>query len=256
VSIDPTRIELDTDPRARRMAGTTAHGFVPFDVPFISEIAPGLWQGGCEDGLVLPAHIKHLVSLYPWESYVAEHELDSLTVVRMHDSLEQETSQVPAIAAWVNSCRKTGPTAVHCQAGLNRSSLVVATALMLGGMTADAAIALIRAKRSPACLCNPAFERWLRAQRATRKSYADECTRVYTPAGRRAHLLPVTSVLPRGSVLCRVDPPWDHGWLGTGSQEEHDRAAALPVCTSCWWRAKAEDDYRSEPPQFWPVSAS
>jgi hypothetical protein len=29
-------------------------------------------------------------------------------------------------------------------------------------MSADEAITLIREKRSPPCLCNPAFERWLR----------------------------------------------------------------------------------------------
>jgi protein-tyrosine phosphatase len=32
---------------------------------------------------------------------------------------------------------------------------------MLDGVTAANAIALLRAKRSPACLCNPAFERHL-----------------------------------------------------------------------------------------------
>jgi protein-tyrosine phosphatase len=42
------------------------------------------------------------------------------------------------------------------------SSLVTARALVLSGLTADEAIALIREKRSPACLCNPSFERWLR----------------------------------------------------------------------------------------------
>jgi protein-tyrosine phosphatase len=51
---------------------------------------------------------------------------------------------------------------VHCQAGLNRSSLVIARALILSGMPSVAAIALIREKRSPACLSNPSFERWLR----------------------------------------------------------------------------------------------
>ena len=81
----------------------------------------------------------------------------------MMDSLDQDPGQIPAVAAWVNACRKDGPVLVQCQAGLNRSSLVTATALMLGGMTADAAIALLREKRSPACLCNPAFEEWLRA---------------------------------------------------------------------------------------------
>jgi protein-tyrosine phosphatase len=162
VSADPTRIALRTDPRNLRMTGTTAHGFIPFDVPFISEIAPGLWQGGCTNGLVLPDHIRHLVSLYPWESYTVMHELDSAVAVRMHDSTEQALEQVPVLGAWVNACRKSGPVLVQCQAGLNRSSLVTAMALMLSGITADAAIALIREKRSPACLCNPMFEEWLR----------------------------------------------------------------------------------------------
>lgn len=165
-SIDPTRIAIGTDPRTRRMTGITAHGFIPFDVPFISEIAPDLWQGGCETGLVLPEHVKHLVSLYPWEKYQVRHRLRSEVYVRMLDSTEQDAAQIPALAAWVNICREDGPVLVHCQAGLNRSSLVTATALMLDGMSADAAIALIREKRSPACLCNPAFEEWLRSRTA------------------------------------------------------------------------------------------
>ncbi len=67
------------------------------------------------------------------------------------------------IAAWVNASRDDGPTLVHCQAGLNRSSLVVGRALMLGGMAPRAAVDLIREKRSPVCLSNPSFEKWLLA---------------------------------------------------------------------------------------------
>jgi len=161
-SIDPTRTAISTDPLTLRMTGVSAHGFIPFDVPFISEIAPHLWQGGCQDGLPLPARIRHVVSLYPRERYEAGHELDSMVEVRMRDNAGQGMDQIPVLAAWVNACRKTGPVLVHCQAGLNRSSLVTATALMLEGATADAAVALIREKRSPACLCNPAFEQWVR----------------------------------------------------------------------------------------------
>jgi protein-tyrosine phosphatase len=116
VSTDPSRIALATDPRTARMSGTTAHGLMPFDVPFISEIAPGLWQGGCEDGLVLPDHIEHLVSLYPWEQYEVNHELASTVAVRVHDTTSQakDLEQIPALAGWVNACRKTGPVLVHC----------------------------------------------------------------------------------------------------------------------------------------------
>lgn len=159
---DPTRIDIDFDPKVQRMTGVAYHGHTPFDVPFISEIAPNLWQGGCRNGLTLPGNIKHLVSLYPWESYTYEHDLDSAINVRMYDSVDQGFDQVDALAAWVNVCRKTGPVLVHCQAGLNRSSLVAARALVLDGMEPDAAISLIREKRSPACLCNEAFELWLR----------------------------------------------------------------------------------------------
>jgi protein-tyrosine phosphatase len=159
---DPTKIDIKFDPTSKRMVGIARHGNTPFDVPFISQIGYNLWQGGCENGLVLPTFIKHLVSLYPWEHYTIKHELSSAMSVTMYDSLEQNTEEVDAIATWVNVCRKTAPVLVHCQAGLNRSSLVAARALMLSGKSADEAIKILREKRSPACLCNPAFEQYLR----------------------------------------------------------------------------------------------
>ena len=160
-----TGTAIESDPTVRRMTGTTAHGLIPFDVPVITEIAHNLWQGGCEDGLILPPNIRHLLSLYRWESYQVAHRLRTSHVVTMHDSAGQDTSQVSRWARWVSARRRTGAVLVHCQAGLNRSSLVVARALMLDGMTADEAITLLREKRSPAVLCNPAFEAWLREKR-------------------------------------------------------------------------------------------
>lgn len=165
MSVDPTKIDIEFDPRRQHMIGVSAHGLMRFDVPFISEIVPNLWLGGCEDGLVLPSFIQHLVSLYPWESYTVDHELASSLNVRMYDSVDQAFHQVDGIAAWVNICRESGPTLVHCQAGLNRSSLVVARALVLSGMAIEEAIDLIREKRSPACLSNRSFEKWLLAGR-------------------------------------------------------------------------------------------
>ena len=159
---DPTRIDIAVDPTHQRMVGVSAHGLHEFDVPFVSQIADNLWLGGCEDGLVLPEFIEHLVSLYPWERYEVRHQLRSRTEVRMLDSVDQGFEQVDELAVWVNECRHTGPVLVHCQAGLNRSSLVAARALMLAGATADDAISTIRARRSPVCLCNPSFEHWLR----------------------------------------------------------------------------------------------
>lgn len=158
---DPTRIDLRTDPTTQRMSGTALHGATPFDVPFISHIDGNLWQGGCQDGLRLPDFITHLVSLYPWETYDVGHHLASSLTVRMYDSEEQSFQQLDAIARWVKVCAEDGPTLVHCQAGLNRSGLVAARVLMLRGLTAKQAIEQLRFNRSPACLCNKAFERHL-----------------------------------------------------------------------------------------------
>lgn len=149
------------DPLTARMTGRTAHGGLLIDVPFMSEIVPGLWQGGTQQGLVLPEFIRHVVSLYPWESYEVRHRLESSLTVRMYDSLDQSAEQVLLIADWVNSCRRSGPVLVHCQAGLNRSSLITAAALVSSGTDPEAAVRLLREKRSPACLCNPAFGKWV-----------------------------------------------------------------------------------------------
>lgn len=158
--LDPTAIDISTDPLERRLRGTTAHGWIDFDVPFMTEIGPNLWQGGCETGLKLPGNIKHLVSLYPWERYKTHEHLSSELYVTMYDSEGQKTDQVDNIAGWVNQCRKTGAVLVHCQAGLNRSSLVSARAMYLADdlSTGRDIVAHLREVRSPAVLCNPAFE--------------------------------------------------------------------------------------------------
>lgn len=161
--VDPTRIDIDCDPTEQRMRGIARHGNVPFDVPFISEIDDNLWQGGCDGSLVLPAHIAHVVSLYPWENYKVKHDLASFVQFRMYDSEFQAMDQVLELAEWVNRRRQSGPVLVHCQAGLNRSAAVAGAALVLAGRTPDEAIALMRERRSPAVLCNRSFESWLRS---------------------------------------------------------------------------------------------
>lgn len=52
---------------------------------------------------------------------------------------------------------------VRCQAGLNRSGLVVALVLYKAGYSAGDAISLIRERRSPYALCNPRFAEHLRS---------------------------------------------------------------------------------------------
>jgi protein-tyrosine phosphatase len=161
-AVDPTRIELSTDPQTRRMVGVATHGMTPFDVPYISEISENIWQGGCADGMVAPEFLDVVVSLYPWEKYELSPRQDRWEY-KMYDSTRQGFDQVEEIASLVADFALTNTKVlVHCQAGLNRSSLIVARALMLlDGLTGQEAIDLIREKRSPACLCNPSFSAWL-----------------------------------------------------------------------------------------------
>jgi protein-tyrosine phosphatase len=166
---DPTAINLDAvssdDPTVARIIGFTAHGDNFIDTPFITPIASNLWHGGTKSGLVLPQFIKHDFSLYQWGEYIVNHELISSHVMEMYDSVDQSLDEVEQIADWVNVARSSGPVLVRCQAGLNRSSLVVAAALVRAGDVANGreAVELMREKRSPAVLCNPSFEKWVLA---------------------------------------------------------------------------------------------
>lgn len=160
-SVDPTYVDIEVDAFTQTLSGYTRHKNMYFEVPYVSRISGNLFQGGCSMGLDLPKEIVHVISLYPWESYRPSPSVRSMLVVTMLDDPSQDLSKVDDIARWVNACASDAPTLVHCQAGLNRSGLVAARALMFQGMSSHDAIALLRATRSRAVLCNPAFEQWL-----------------------------------------------------------------------------------------------
>lgn len=127
-------------------------------IPLMTEVAPLLWVGGAA-GTVLPEKIQHVVSMIGQVGYEVRHPLRSVLVVHWEDDLNQPLSQADMIADWVNSCE--GDVLVHCGAGLNRSSVIAAKAMVKRGMTAHDAISQIRQKRSEYCLTNPHFEKWL-----------------------------------------------------------------------------------------------
>lgn len=167
--LDPTAFEIEFDPRAERMRGVAIHGNTPFDVPWISHVHGNLWQGGCTTGLVLPKEIINVVSLYKWEQYTLHDGVQVHEQITAYDSEGDDNpggmtpEQIINIATAVNVLCENGPTLVHCQAGLNRSSLIAAVSLILAGVVESGAeaTALLRKQRSPACLCNKSFERWL-----------------------------------------------------------------------------------------------
>jgi hypothetical protein len=137
-----------------------------FDVPLISHIEGNLWVGGCINGARLDDDFTHVVSLYQWERY-ALGKNTTRDEVEMYDAGEMpDVEQLHEIADAVNVALAKGKTLVHCQAGLNRSNLVAALALIKTGREPAAAIKLLREKRSPVVLCNETFEAWLLGQAA------------------------------------------------------------------------------------------
>ena len=75
--------------------------------------------------------------------------------------------------------------------------------------------------------------------------YASQCTRVFTRAGFKAHLLPeLNSPNSNDAALCGLEPGWDDLWHGTGSQVEIEKAASLPTCRFCEHKAAVIDQRR------------
>jgi hypothetical protein len=132
-----------------------------FSVPLISQVADALFMGGCIDGVSLGDEFDFVLSLYPWEQYALSPGTARLEV-KLYDHGEiPDTDLLVRLAKTVDLFRGRGNVLVHCQAGLNRSGLLSALALMLDGDEPEVAIHRLRDERSPVVLCNETFERWL-----------------------------------------------------------------------------------------------
>ena len=149
------------DPFTHFIQGEAAHGGW-FDMPVITHVKDNLYHGGFVDNLDLGDAFDVIVSMYPWEKYPTNGETFQF---KMYDGYDVDTATLGLAVAEAEKALNAGKKVlVHCQAGLNRSSLVVARILMRQGMTADEAIALLREKRSPTVLCNRTFEAYLRSK--------------------------------------------------------------------------------------------
>lgn len=136
-----------------------------------SEILPNLYMGGTDDadivqfGRRLPQldereEFDAVVTCYsyaqPMSWYVHENRygfadgpMDAETFVKVQE-----------LATWLHSEWKAGRKCLsRCQAGLNRSGLVIALVLMMDGYSADNALTLIREKRDRNALFNLDFVR-------------------------------------------------------------------------------------------------
>ncbi|GAA2778290.1 protein-tyrosine phosphatase family protein [Streptomyces showdoensis] len=136
-----------------------------------NEVAPGLWMGGHHwrdvSGVSRPAVVGSefdlVISLFTRpghgpdpavEHHVADTPDGPLTAAQIH-----KVQDLALVAA--QAVRDGRSVLVRCNAGYNRSGLVVGQALIELGQEAEAAIGVIRRKRSPWALNNPVFEQYL-----------------------------------------------------------------------------------------------
>lgn len=143
------------------------------DTDLYSEILEGLYMGGTanEDIICYPKSVGIIGEKSEFDSvatlYASAHPVTwgiSERRFGFPDSAldEKNLPEIHAIAEWVYSeWKRQRRVLVRCQAGWNRSGIVVALTLMLDGYRADDAIDLIRARRSPNALCNKDFVAYL-----------------------------------------------------------------------------------------------
>jgi len=151
------------------------HGQYAMDYePLWSEVLPGLWQGGTGEGediaygeldidqQITEKDFDTVATLYasalPPDWFVKEIRL-GIYDSDMKDFVPEQLFDLVRVAhtEWKQGKR----VLIRCQAGWNRSGLVMALVLMREGYTAEDAIALIRKERSQYALCNVDFEKFL-----------------------------------------------------------------------------------------------
>ena len=148
---------------------------IGWDFPLWSEILPGLWLGGTDDDdtietgvdtykprMITKDDFDTVVTLYSWAQPV-----DWLVEEVRYGFYDSDISHIDfaaveraadfAYQAWKSGKR----VLIRCQAGINRSSLVMADVLMKDKYKAREAIDLMREKRSKAVLLNRHFVDYL-----------------------------------------------------------------------------------------------
>lgn len=176
---------MTTKPTSRGVQAPDYDDFTD-GIPLWSEILPNLWQGGTHDddiigndtfvklfadddaAFITPDNFDTVVSLYQYSNpvgwFVKEYRYCVYDWTIEHMNLDE----VFATARFAHAEWKQGKRVlIRCQAGLNRSSLIMALVLMYEGLTAENAVKLIRAKRSPYCLFNREFEKFLNSLDST-----------------------------------------------------------------------------------------
>jgi protein-tyrosine phosphatase len=128
---------------------------------WISHIQDNLYMGGCTRGMEVPHYIDHVVALDEYHQYEYHPDVTFTTFNLIDYPDPPDFDEIINIARIVIDRLEKGRTLVHCFAGQNRSGLICATVLALQGMQPQDAIDLLREKRFPEVLSNPAFEKFV-----------------------------------------------------------------------------------------------
>ena len=149
--------------------GIENQGHASFD---FSEILPRLWQGGTPESEMIETSSIHSEAIQRF-GFTAVVTLDARSqpagwgVKELRYGFEDgklEREEIPRlleVADWAyDHWQKGEKVLIRCQAGANRSGLITAIVLMKDGMSAEVAIAKIRAKRKFA-LSNSDFVKFL-----------------------------------------------------------------------------------------------
>jgi len=151
------------------------HEIDTWDFPLWSEIIPNLWVGGTDDDDTIEDSVNlhtarnitkddfdAVVTLYAWAQPV-DWMVEELRF-GFYDSgishIDMEALHRAATFA-VNQVKAGRKVLIRCQAGLNRSGLTAALALVMMDYKPEEAISLLREKRSKYVLINKEFEQFL-----------------------------------------------------------------------------------------------
>jgi Dual specificity phosphatase, catalytic domain len=145
------------------------------DPPLYSEILPNLWQGGTDDDDLVHKGSGRLPTTSDHKEFdvvvsLSAYSLPMGWMVKEYrygfpdgPADEDVYAELERIADYAYLDWKAGKKVlVRCQAGLNRSGLMVALILLRNRMKIDDAIALIRKKRSAYALDNAHFVEYLK----------------------------------------------------------------------------------------------
>jgi hypothetical protein len=137
-----------------------------------SEILPGLWQGGTHQEDEVGRGYRRRITKDNFDSVYtmcamanpAHMGVKELRLaIRDGDMFDfnPEVDLYPLVVSAHADWKQGKKTLIRCQAGWNRSGLLMALVLIREGFTPEEAIFKIRDKRSHNALCNTTFAKWI-----------------------------------------------------------------------------------------------